>query len=56
VNVELPLPPADGLLANRDAWFHWDRTLDSLDSLRRLVTAYFTLSPEAFKSHLQARP
>jgi hypothetical protein len=52
LSVELPVPPAEGLLANRDLWFCWDHTVDSLESVKRHVTAYFTLTPEAFKTHL----
>jgi len=31
-----------------------ERTLDSRDALRRVVTAYFTQLPEQFKAHVQA--
>ena len=52
--VELPRSPAGGLFAKLRAPFRRERTLNSRESLRRYVTAYFTMAPEQFKAHVQA--
>ena len=54
LTVELPSSPIGGLLAKIRGSFRRERTLDSLDSLRRHVTAYFTLTPQQFKAHVKA--
>lgn len=55
MSVELPVP-GDGLIRGAaESWFSFDQMLDSRDSVKRHVTAYFTLTPEEFKTHLQAR-
>jgi hypothetical protein len=53
LDVELPPSPADGAFAGLDGSFQGTLALDSLDSLRRHVTAYFTLTPDEFRTHLQ---
>ena len=52
--VEMPSSPMGGLLAKLRGSFRREWTLDSVDSLRRHVTAYFTLTPEQFKAQVEA--
>ena len=49
---QLPPSPAGGFFAKLKGGFRRERTLDSRDALRRQVTAYFTMTPEAFKAEV----
>jgi hypothetical protein len=51
--VELPRSPAGGLFAKLRGPFRREWTLDSQELLRRYVTAYFTMTPEQFRAHVQ---
>jgi hypothetical protein len=51
---QLPPSPAGGFFAKLKGGFRRERTLDSRDALRRQVTAYFTMAPEAFKAQVEA--
>ena len=54
LTVELPASPTGGLLSRLRGPFRLERTLDSQDSLKRQVSAYFTMAPEHFKAHVQS--
>lgn len=56
LTVELPPSDADDRQAMRRGFYQRDFAIDSLDALKRHVTAYFTLTADQFKLHLQGTP
>ncbi|MGB3429357.1 MAG: hypothetical protein WBA53_14425 [Burkholderiaceae bacterium] len=56
ITLRAELPPGKGLVARLRGATRTERTLDSTDSLKRCVTAYFSMSGEEFGAYLAAGP
>ena len=56
ITLRVELPPGKGLLARLRGAMHTELTLDSSESLKRCVAAYFTLGGDEFSAYLAAGP